>query len=154
MDYKITKTEQGDELWHHIIENFPQTILWLEDPQDEGNYNCFVAVGESGEFLGLSVIDIAPLAFGPLADEIIGFLEEVTVPESYRRKGIGTSLLEAALEQAWRNGARHVRWIVGYDNPAGIALSRKAGAAFVPEEDPESGSCYTAVVTAPAGKNL
>lgn len=152
MEHRIVKTEQGDSLWPHIASHSPQTVRWVEDPEDDGNYHCFLALGNEDEVLGFCVIDIAPLAFGPLAEHIIGFLEELLVFAQHRRKGIGTSLLDAALSAAWQREAQHVRWVVDYENAPALALSSKAGAAFIPEEDPEAAepeNCYTAVTVNP-----
>jgi len=107
----------------------------MEDPKDDGNYHCFLAVGPGDTFLGLSVIDIGPMCFGPLAQETVGFLENTLVLPPYRRQGIGTALLRTALRVAWKQGAKHVRWTVGYEDE-GLPFYRALGVVFIPEEDP------------------
>lgn len=141
MDFQIAQSKRGDSLWPHVIEHSPQTVRWVEDPKDDGNYNCFLALGDKNKFMGLCVIDIAPLAFGPLSDRIIGFLEELRVLAPYRRNGIGTALLHAALSLAWQRGANNVHWVLDYENTEGIAFCLSAGVAFIAEkdEDPETG---------------
>jgi GNAT superfamily N-acetyltransferase len=157
MEYQIVQCEDGDEFWPYISEHSPETVRWIKERKDPGGYYCFAAADENKKFLGLSVIDIGAMAFGPLAEKTIGFFEEVQVFEQFRRKGIGTALMRAALSLAWQYGAEHVRWVVDYENAGGIALSQKAGAAFIPEEDPDSEEperYYTVVVVNPKLTNL
>lgn len=138
MDFQIVESKAGDSLWAHVAEHSPRTIRWIEDSKDDGDYHCFVATGDQDEFLGLCVIDIGSMYFGPLADRMVGFLEEALVLEPYRRKGIGTALVRAALSFAWQCGADHVRWTVDYQSTESIAFSQSIGVAFVPEEDPDA----------------
>jgi len=151
-DYHILRTETGDELWHHIAEHSPQHVQYIADPNDLGNYHCLVAVDSDQTFQGLCIIDVGPMRFGPLADETAGFLENILVPEPFRRQGIGSALLRAALQFAWQAGARHVRWTVDYENAAAISFYRSNGAVFIPEEDPQAENpekYYTVVVVNP-----
>ncbi len=62
------------------------------------------------------MIDIGELQFGPLAQMIVGFLENVEVDEPFRRRGVGTALLRAALDLAWECDAQNVRWTVDWSN--------------------------------------
>jgi ribosomal protein S18 acetylase RimI-like enzyme len=124
----------------------------MNNPKDGGDYHFFAAVDAEGKLRSGSVIDIGPMRFGPLADTTIGFLENIEVLEVYRRKGIGSALLMAALDCAWKCGAQNVRWTVEYSNVAGIGLYRTLGLAFIPEEDPsvsEPERCYTIVAMNP-----
>ena len=136
MHCEIIEVDKLHAAWPHICRHSPQTVRYAEDPGDGGNYTFIAAVGEGGEFLGLCVIDVGAMPFGPLAGEVACWLEDVLVLEPHRRRGIGTALLEAALARAWQAGARYARWTVTYDNAAGIALYRKTNAIFLPEEDP------------------
>jgi GNAT superfamily N-acetyltransferase len=137
MDYTIIQVSVGDPFWSHVAEHSPQTVQYMADPNDGGNYHCFLAMGADNAFLGLSIVDVGPMHFGPLADETTGFLENILVLPAYRRQGIGTDLLQAALDNAWEAGARHVRWTVGYEDE-GLPFYHKLGFAFVPEEDPQN----------------
>lgn len=151
MEYRISQSKADDALWRHVAERSPQTTRWLKDSADRGNYHCFVATGPGDAFMGLCVIDVGPMRFGPLAQETVGFLEDVLVLPPYRRRGIGTALLCAALDFAWRQGCRHVRWTVGYEDE-GLPFYRALGFVFIPEEDPGSESperCYTVVAVNP-----
>ncbi len=137
MSFTVKQVHESDLLWHPLAAEFPEAVAWFEDPEDEGDYRFFAA-SDGGEFIGGCVIDISPLGFGPLAGRMAGFLEDISVLEDHRRKGIGTALLVAGLGLAWDLGADHVRWKVDYDNAAAIALYEKTGAAFIPDEDPDS----------------
>jgi GNAT superfamily N-acetyltransferase len=153
MDFRILESDESSALWPQVVQHFPDVERWKEEPRDDsGSYRCFAAVGSGEELLGLGIIDIGALAFGPLADRTIGFLEDIRVLEPHRRQGIGKALLRHVLSFAWQRGAENVRWDLDYDNAAGIALSCAVGAAFVPEEDPEAehpDKCYTVVAVNP-----
>ena len=86
MEYRIVESIVGEELWHFVVEHSPQTVRHMENPSDGGNYLCFLAVGSGKTFLGLSVIDIGPMHFGPLAADTVGFLENILVLPPYRRR--------------------------------------------------------------------
>jgi GNAT superfamily N-acetyltransferase len=151
MGFTIKQATPGDRFWQHVAEHAPQVARWLDDPNDDGNYTCFVATAPDGAFFGLSVVDIGEMGFGPLAELMVGFLEDVLVLPPHRRQGIGTALLRTALNAAWACGASYVRTTVDYDAEA-LAFYRALGFAFIPEEDPDSQSpqkCYTAVAVNP-----
>ena len=155
MNYTIGQVRPEDSLWEHVPEHSPQTIRYMTDPNDSGEYHCFLAVGADNAFLGLSIVDIGPMHFGPLAGETTGFLENILVLPAYRRQGIGTALLHAALDAAWEAGAKHVRWTVGYEDE-GLPFYHALGFVFVPEEDPKSQNpehYYTVVAVPPRDAN-
>lgn len=153
MRYTIRHVYPGDPLWSHVAEHSPQTFRYMAEPNDGGDYHCFLATGEEDNgFLGLSIVDIGPMRFGPLADETTGFLENILVLPAYRRQGIGTALLQAALDAAWEAGAKHVRWTVGYEDE-GLPFYHALGFVFVPEQDPRDEhpeNYYTVVAVRPA----
>ena len=147
----IVQVRPGHDLWRHVAEQSPQTIRYIQDPGDGGDYHCFLAIREDNAFLGLSIVDIGPMHFGPLAEDTVGFLENILVLPAYRRQGVGTALLRAALNAAWQARAKHVRWTVGYEDE-GLPFYRALGFAFVPEEDPKSENpekYYTVVAVNP-----
>ena len=152
MDFQILESNEGSAFWAVIVQHFPEVKRWKDERKDKGDYYCFAAIGGGDEFLGFGVIDIGALAFGPLADRTIGFLEKVRVLEPHRKQGIGKAILQHVLSFAWQQGAESVRWNLDYENVAGIALSSSVGAAFVPEEDPEAehpDKSYTVVAVNP-----
>ncbi len=152
MRYRVIHTEPGHELWQYIEQHSPQTSGYMSDPHDEGDYRCFVALDAQGRFAGLSIIAIGRLGFGPLANQTVACLENILVPRSCRRKGIGSALFQKALEAAWQAHAVQVWWTIGYQNRAAIAFYLSRGAIFIAEEDPASHNpeqYYTVVVANP-----
>jgi len=153
MDISVGKVGPGSDEWGGVAKLFARAVAWSEGPKDTGDYHFLVATDETGLLLGGCVIDIGPMGFGPLAEETVGFLENIEVLDEHRRKGVGKALLRAALDLAWERGARSVRWTVDYDNTAGIGLYSSLGLAFVPEEDPDAEAperCYTVIAANPA----
>ncbi len=152
MQYRVIQTGPGHELWRHIERRSPQTIGYMADPKDEGDYRCFVALDGKGRFAGLSIVAIARLGFGPLANQTVGCLENIFVRRSCRRQGIGSALFQRVLETAWQAHAVQVWWTVGYRDRAAIAFYLSGGAVFIAEEDPASDNperYYTVVVANP-----
>ncbi len=152
MRYRVIQTEPGHELWRHIERHSPQTVGYMADPNEEGDYRCFVALDGQGRFAGLSIVAIGRLGFGPLANQTVGCLENILVLRSCRRQGIGSALFQKALEAAWQAHAVQVWWTIGYQNRVAIAFYRSRGAIFIAEEDPASDSpeqYYTVVVANP-----
>ncbi len=135
--YRIVRVVPGDAHWPSIQKMFPGTMRYMTDVTDTGDYRFFAAVGGTDPtILGGVVIDIGVVRLGPCARDRCGFLENIEVLTPWRRRGIGTALMQAALAHAWSEGARHVRWTVSYDNEPGIGLYRSLGLALAPEEDP------------------
>jgi ribosomal protein S18 acetylase RimI-like enzyme len=134
----IREAKPNDEVWEKVADLFPRAIGWLNDPNEIGDYRFFIATDDNDFFLGGSVIEIGTLRFGPLSDVKTGFLEDIAVFESHRRKGVGMALLRASLSVAWREGCESVRGTVSYDATSAIALYRNAGFGFIPEEDPDA----------------
>jgi GNAT superfamily N-acetyltransferase len=137
------------DLYARALQRCPDTSKYIDDPNDDGEYHFLLALTEADELVGHAVIDIGEMGFGPLGDQVAGYLEDVEVDEPYRRRGIGMALLQEALDCAWQRRAVHVRWTVLYNNSEGLGLYRKIGAAFIPEEDPSIGrdaDYYTVVI--------
>jgi GNAT superfamily N-acetyltransferase len=88
------------------------------------------AVSEGGSVLGGIHMDVGPVTFGPRGADTVGILEEVFVQAECRRKGVGTAVLQGALEAARDLGCRHVRCSVPWDAPAAIALYLRCGFAL------------------------
>ncbi|HAU38729.1 MAG TPA: hypothetical protein DCX07_13565 [Phycisphaerales bacterium] len=144
---KIRRVEPEDELYPALLKRFPSTARYLADPKDTGEYHFFAAIDPAGAVVGGAVIDIGGLGFGPLKDMTIGFLENIEVDEAFRRQGIGTALLRAALDYAWQRGAQNVRWTSDWSNPAGVAFYERCGAGVIPEgESPDSVETYYTLV--------
>ena len=146
--FRIIDVSKNDPAWQFIRRHSPQTVGYSENESD-ACYFFFAATDSSDECLGLCVIEVGPMPFGPLAGEVTAWLEDILVLEAHRRRGIATALMHAALRRAWSQGARHMQWTVPYENLTAIAFYRKMGALFIPEEDPSSPNperYYTAIM--------
>lgn len=154
---KIEQIKQDNPHWKRISKMFPHAVEWLDNPEDPGDYHFLGAIDENEILVGGSVIDIGAMDFGPLKDMTVGFLEDIEVLCKHRKKGIGALLLQGTLDYSWQKGCENVRWRVDYDNAAGIALYRKLGCAFVPEEAPDADDPvkqYTVVAMKPKLQHL
>lgn len=138
MKFTVHKVADGERLWEFVEERFPQGVKYLRDPKDDGDYHFFVATADDGAYLGGSVIDVGTIDYGPLKEKVEGFLEDIEVEAEFRRRGVGTALLRAALGFAWSRGARHVRWTVSCDNAAGVAFYDACGCSLLPEKDEQN----------------
>ncbi len=49
--------------------------------KDRGDYRCFVAVNAQDAFIGLGIVDLAPLGFGPLAKQNKYYTVVISNPE-------------------------------------------------------------------------
>ena len=147
----VREIQPDDPLYPAMLRRFPSTARYIADPKDHGEYHIFAAVDPEHGVVGGAVIDVGAMGFGPLAAMTVGFLENIEVNEAFRRRGIGTRLLRAALDYAWGRGARNVRWTVDWANTAGVAFYASCGVAIIPEGDspdrPET--CYTLVAVNP-----
>ena len=93
------------------------------------------AITDSGHVLAGAHMDVGPKEFGPLAEENLAYLEHLFVRPQYRNHGIATVLLRRAVDEAAARGARHIQFNVFWNNPAEIAVARKAGFALTCLED-------------------
>ena len=91
-----------------------------EDRADRGcwRFACICAVTPAGHVLGGVHLDIGPINFGPLSKEKLAFLEAVFVRPEYRRRGVGTRIMQEAISVARDAGCLHIRCNVAWDNPA------------------------------------
>ena len=151
MKFRVGKVEAGDRFWPLVCEHFPRAVRRLLDPSDQGEYHFFVAIDMRLRFLGGAVIDVGPIGYGPLAGRMAGFLEDIEVGEPFRRQGVGTALLRAALDYYWDREAGHVRWTVACANTVGVVFYDSLGLAMLPDSDPENpeDKYYLVVATSP-----
>lgn len=59
--------------------------------------------------------------------QLLSVIHEVTVTSENRRRGIGRSLIEAAIGLAGRRGSRALQGLISADDPAAIGLCLAAG---------------------------
>ena len=98
---------------------------WLETPRKNGGHGkCedpIVLVSRWGEEI------IGALVLRVVKRERKGYVRAWTVESSYRRKGIGSGLLEEAVRVAWGKGARCVIFEEGHASKFNLAiLERKS----------------------------
>ena len=94
MAFEVKQVKPGDALWPSTAELFPRAVQWRDDATDKGDYCFFAATDNRGVFLGGSVVAIGPLLFGPIAETLVGYLEDIEVLEAQRRKGIGVVAMQ------------------------------------------------------------
>lgn len=88
-------------------------------------FECFVA--EEGE----EIVGIALFYFGYSTWKgKLGYLDDLVVKETHRRRGIGRQLIKAFIQYAHRQGAHMVRWQVLDWNESAIEMYKSLGAVF------------------------
>lgn len=92
--------------------------------ENQNLFVCFLAETIVGETAGY--IFFFP-TFHSWTGKVI-FLDDLYVREDYRRLGVGTRLLNAAIDYAKESGSTKVRWQVYDWNKEAIALYKKMGA--------------------------
>ena len=140
LNHAISVYTNGDMLPAEAVEMFKNELAESRRARPDADRWRFVtmcAVDSSGQILGGAHMDIGPLEFGPLAEERLAYLEQLLVFPEYRGRGLGTSLLFRAVEEAATRGCSHIRFNVSWGNPAAIAACRKAGFALTCLEDGE-----------------
>lgn len=110
--------------------------------RDCWRFACVCAVTTEDHVLGGVHLDIGPLSFGPLAEEKLAFVEGVFVRPEYRRRGVGTRIMQQAVSVARDAGCLHLRCNVKWDNPGAIALYRKCGFALTDITDEGVGEYF------------
>jgi mycothiol synthase len=79
----------------------------------------WIVARDGGEVCGVALC--MPRTFG------MGFVDSLAVRGPWRRRGVGTALLGAAIARLWRAGERSIGLGVDADNPAAIRLYERAG---------------------------
>ncbi len=131
----------AEELFREELADSRQPLPEDRPDRDQWQFRCICAVTESGQVLGGVHFDLGPRNFGPLADDRIVYLEHAFVRPPCRRQGLGTRLLQRAVEVARDEGCQLIRCNARWDNPAEIALFKKCGFALACIED---GQYFTA----------
>ncbi len=105
--------------------------------RDAWRFALVCAVTESGHVLGGVHLDTGPINFGPVASDLLAFVEAVFVREDYRRQGLGSLLMRRAVEEAAAMGCSYLRCSADWNNAAEVALYRSCGFALVDISDEE-----------------
>ena len=135
-EYRIRTFGPADELPPEAKELFAKQLADSRaipaERRDQWRFALTCAVTPDGHVLGGVHLDIGPIGGeGPLADALLAYLERTLVRPEYRRHGLATALLNAALAHAAAAGCEYVRCHNNWDNPAETALFRRCGFALV-----------------------
>ena len=120
-----------------------------EDRSDRGLWHFLLvcAVTPDGKVLGGVHLDVGPInGAGPMARMKLAYLERTFVLPEHRRWGLGSLMLEKAIEVLTEDGCEYIRCSNNWDNSAERALLRRSGFALIDldgDHDPEP--CYLAV---------
>ena len=153
-EYEIRVYGNEDEVPGEAEELFSRQLADSRKPlpedrpdRDQWRFALTCAVTPEGHVLGGVHLDIGPVnGEGPLADKRPAYLERTLVRAEYRRRGVATAILRAAIRVAGEAGCEYIRCSNNWDNPGETALFRKCGFALVDlngEDDEEA--CYLAV---------
>ncbi len=136
-EYGITAYSNSDNLPDEAEAMFAEELEYSRkaipsgaSELDRWRFACVCAGAEGEHVLGGVHLDIGPVNSGPLANELLAFIEGVHVRPEYRRRGIGSRVLRKAVAVARDAGCLHMRCNVAWDNPAGVALYRSCGFAL------------------------
>ena len=99
---------------------------WVTQQLESGNYMGWFALDDAGEVIGgsgLMILDWPPHPLDPTSDHR-GYLLNVYVEPSHRRKHIASRLIELALDEARR---RRIRVVALHSTEAGRELYQSNG---------------------------
>jgi ribosomal-protein-alanine N-acetyltransferase len=105
-----------------------ETALFTDDPWSEAMFREELAASDTRHYL-VATADDELVGYAGLCayahDQ--AFVQTIAVEPSRQRRGIGTALLAALVEEADRRGCRHLDLEVRADNPTAIALYERFG---------------------------
>jgi len=135
MEFKIRKAEEHDyPVIFSMIRDFAafencseKLVNTLELMQKEKELiNCFVAETESKEIVGYVVYFFAYYTwFGKSL-----YMDDLYVKDSFRGKGIGSSLINEVINFARKENCHKLRWQVSSWNKPAIGFYKKLGATI------------------------
>lgn len=142
--YRIQVFDKDSSLPAEAEELFREELTGSRTPlsedrpdRDQWEFRMICAVDDSDHVLGGVHFDLGPRNFGPLAADRVAFIEHGIVREQNRRHGLGTTLLQKAIEVAREEGCQCVRCNVSWANEAEMALFKKCGFALACIDDGE-----------------
>jgi ribosomal protein S18 acetylase RimI-like enzyme len=128
---------EAEDFYREELAGSLEPLSEFKPDRDGWRFSSICAIAKSGQVIGGVHIDMGPRNFGPLAADRIAFVEHTIVRPEYRRYGLGTRLLQEAIEIARAERCQCVRCNVSWANPAEIALFTKCGFALACIEDGE-----------------
>jgi len=136
---------EAQTLFFDELKSFDSLLSGDRPDRRKWSFLSVCAISDAGAVIGGVHLDVGPVNFGPLDERKMAFLEAVFVRPEYRRCGVGTSVLQAAMVLARAAGCQHIRCHAAWDNPAEIALYLEAGFALTDINPPGEGGEYFAV---------
>jgi GNAT superfamily N-acetyltransferase len=134
MPIEIRKAESHDFI--HVYTLIKEFATFIKTPekvsitveqmkQDMGYFNCFIAV-ENDVVIGFATYFFSYYSWSGKAI----YLDDLYVPEPFRGRGIGTSLLDKIIETGKSENCKKVKWQVSNWNNKAIAFYKKRGAVI------------------------
>lgn len=132
--YNIHVFANDDQLPPEAEELFQTELADSREPlpedradRDQWQFRLICALTENGHVLDGVHFDMGPRNFGPLGHERITYLEHCFVRPEYRRHGVGTRLLQRAIEVAREEGCQIMRCNASWDSPQDVEAARRFG---------------------------
>lgn len=136
--------QEAEELFVRQLAETRRPLPESRPDRDQWRSFYVCALVSSDHVLAGACFDVGPKNSGPLARESVAVLEHVFVRPEYRRQGIGSAVMRAAIEAAREAGCQCMRCNVRWDDPAKIALLESCGFALVDINDEGEGGWYFA----------
>jgi len=135
--YTLKCWGDGDILPDEAEELFADELAYSREPlpEDRDDYGkwrfaCICAVADDGRILGGVHLDMGPINFGPLADDLYAVVEALRVRTEYKGKGLKTVLLGEAVKVARDAGCVHIQTEVSWNEPEDLRAFRACGFAL------------------------
>lgn len=136
-DTDVVLPDEAEELFREELTDSRTPLSPDRPDRDQWEFRTICAVVDSEHVLGGIHLDLGPRNFGPFATDRIAFVEHGIVRPEFRRHGLGTALLQKAIEVARAEGCQCMRCNVSWANPAEMALFKKCGFALACIDDGE-----------------
>ena len=137
---RLAKQSDAEELEKIIEKDYPYTLLTREKISGRmNNPKIQIFVKElKGKVVGFADLKMKANSYSAFVgtghisgkDELIGFINAVSVIEGERKMGHGTKLIHSAVEAAKKNGANKAELLVKANNSEAKKLYKKMGFSF------------------------
>jgi GNAT superfamily N-acetyltransferase len=127
--------QEAEELLREELADSRKPLPQDRPDREQWRFRSICATTAEGRVLGCVHLDLGPRNFGPLAADRIGFVEHGFVRPEHRRLGLGTRLLQKAIDVAREERCQSMRCNVSWENAGELALFKKCGFALACIED-------------------
>ena len=97
---------EAEELFRKELADSRKPLPEDRPDREQWRFRSLCAITDSERVLGCVHLDLGPRNFGPLAADRIAFVEHGFVRAEHRRLGLGTRLLQKAIEVAREEGCQ------------------------------------------------